>query len=239
MVFAAIGTETKLPAFFDGPMIEKINQSAFIAKSPVALPLVGFGAGFPDRPFGAFEIDIFDAGPVPLSKTRPEPPAFEACLPLLAQVFRQIFRSLSVNSHDMDASPSGFLGELAGQLDANVAIRHEVDMQTMGFVEFKNPQSAQIGPFSFEEGQEMVPELPSLLDLQNVRKGERPHIQPMLGKSLGRELEGGLALSHGRLWSCLIFNKVKAGRTPRRGVHPGPHPFVTAAKALLLRPYVL
>jgi len=77
----------------------------------------------------------------------------------------------------VDTPPSGLLGELAGLLDANVAVCNEVDVQAVCVVKLKDTQPAEIGSSSAKEGKEVVPELPSLLDGEEVRESEDPYIR--------------------------------------------------------------
>ncbi len=71
-----------------------------------------------------------------------------------------------------------------------------MDVQPVRFVHLEYPQPLQGVPGAQEEGEEMIPFLPSLFHTQNLRKGEGPKVKLLLTEGAGSEKECGLALGH-------------------------------------------
>jgi hypothetical protein len=62
----------------------------------------------------------------------------------------------------------------------NAFVRNHVDMQTVPLVEFKNPEAAGFRPSAPDQGQEVIPTLSGIHQVEDFRECERPHVKPPL-----------------------------------------------------------
>lgn len=87
----------------------------------------------------------------------------------------------------MDAAPSGFDGEEAHFVDVDKPIRHEVNVEPVHFVKFKDPQPAKLRPAAFDERQQVVPAFAGIFDVEHFLEGKRPHVERLSTQDLSGE----------------------------------------------------
>src|SRR5207249_332709 len=99
-----------------------------------------------------------------------------------AQILREIGRAIGWDAHDVNAPPAGLPGQLARDIHVDPAIRDQVHMEPVRFVQLEYAKARKLWPSLAEERQQMIPALPRRLDVQDLVKSESPHVQRFLSE---------------------------------------------------------
>lgn len=155
-------------------------------------------------------MDLCDLRPIPaLAESGPQTPPFEGCGPFLGKILGKVGSPLLGDPHDVDAAPARALGELAALIHVDSFVRDEVNMQAVFLVKLEDSQTAGFRPSAPDQGQQVIPLLAGIDQVEDFRERESPEIESALfGESVTGKEKSGFGFGHmGTLLSCSKYRQ--------------------------------
>ncbi len=174
-------TQPRRPPLEDRVFHHGFDHPASFVIVAVSLPPKSIPQGAGHGGNQRFDLNVCDLRPIPaLAESGPQTPPSEGFRAFLGKILGKVGRPLLGHPHDMDAAPARAHGELAARVDVNSLVGQQMHVQAVFLVQLEDTQAAGFRPLAPDQGQEVIPPLAGVNQVEDFRKGEGPEIEPTL-----------------------------------------------------------